>query len=198
VATAALIRTFELPPEVAPGLDAGATYQPPHLDDVPDADGKINAASTFSNCAHACVVAVDTGTGVAELLHYVVVNDSGTVINPLLAAGQLHGGVAQGIGCALLEELRFDDGVPVATTFMDYLVPTAAEIPTIAVTMIETPAPDIPLGVKGIGEAGIIGPPPVVAQAVDDALSGTGAARFLVTPITPARILDALAGARAA
>ncbi|MEV5540623.1 xanthine dehydrogenase family protein molybdopterin-binding subunit [Saccharopolyspora shandongensis] len=185
VARVALTRTFELPPGVAPGLDARASYEPPGMDHVPRPDGKMNASTTYTNASHAAVVAVDPATGEVRVVRYAVVHDCGRVINPLTVAGQIHGGVAQGIGGTLYEQLPYEDGQPLATTFMEYLLPTACEIPDIATEEMCSPAPETPFGIKGVGEAGIIGPPAAIVRAVEHALEPLGVADIDTTPLTP-------------
>ena len=140
---------------------------------------------TWANGAHAAVVAVDPETGVVEILRYVVVHDCGTEINPMIVDGQIHGGVAQGIGGALLEEVMYDEeGQLLNGTLADYLVPTAEEVPVIELDSRETPSPLNALGVRGVGEGGAIVPPAAIANAVEDALSRLGAV-VRRTPLTP-------------
>lgn len=191
VATAASIRTVDLPKGVEPGLEASATYEPPGIEHVPDEYGRVNAAATYTNASHAAVVSVDTGTGQVRMLEYIVAHDCGTVINPQIVRGQVVGGVAQGIGGALLEQLHYDEwGNPQSTSFLDYHLPGATEIPTMQVLHFESPAPAMPWGAKGAGEAGIIGPGPAIAAAVEDALSGKGIAEITRTPITAPYVLS--------
>lgn len=185
VAQSALNRTFELPPGVEPGLEARAVYEPPGLDHVPRPDGKMNAAASYTNATHAAVVRVDSDTGVVEVVRYAVVHDCGRVINPLTVAGQIHGGVAQGIGGTLYEQLPYEDGQPLATTFSEYLLPSAREIPAMLVEELGGPAPETPFGAKGAGEAGIIGPPAAVAGAIENALEPLGVTGIDTTPLTP-------------
>lgn len=193
VAQVALARTLDLPEGVAPGLDAIATYEAPHVQSVPDPDGRMNGAATWTNATHAAVVKVDLGTGVVTLLRYAVVHDCGRVLNPLIVAGQVHGGVAQGIGGALYEEFRYDEqGQPHSATFMEYLLPTAVEIPPIELAEMESPAPETVFGVKGVGESGIVGPPAAIAGAVQDAL-GDGAPEVATLPLTPRTVADLIA-----
>lgn len=121
--------------------------------------------------AHAAVVEVDEHTGEVEILHYVVVHDAGNIVNPMIAEGQVTGGIAQGIGGALYEEMVYGpDGQPRTGTYMDYLVPTSSEIPDLDMDEIFTPSPMNDLGVKGLGEGGAIAPQAVLAGAVEDAL----------------------------
>ncbi len=197
VARAALIRTLDLPEGMTPGLEARATYVPPGLEDEPRPDGKMNGAATYTNATHAAVVRVDERTGVVKVLRYVVVHDCGRVVNPMIVAGQVHGGVAQGIGGAIYEELPYGDGgQPMATTFMDYLVPTATEIPPLDLHEIESPAPEIPYGIKGAGEAGIIGPAPAICRAVEHALEDLGVGEIVATPLKPEAVRRLIAEAR--
>jgi carbon-monoxide dehydrogenase large subunit len=191
VARAALIRTFELPPDVEPGLDARATYFPPRIDRGPDEHGRVNGCPTYTNSTHVAVVTVDVGTGVVRVVDYGVFHDCGRVVNPLLVAGQIHGGVVQGIAGALYEELAYDrDGRPRWATFADYAVPTAAEIPSIHLEELESPAPEIPFGVKGVGEAGVIGPPAAIVSAIQVALSGFDAPEIARTPVRAGDVLE--------
>ena len=114
----------------------------------------------FSNAVHAVIVEVDGRTGEIEIQKYAVVHDCGTVVNPIIVEGQVHGGVAQGIGGTMLEEFVYgNDGQPLATTFMDYLLPTADDVPEILIDHLETPTPLNPYGMKGAGEGGAVGAP---------------------------------------
>jgi carbon-monoxide dehydrogenase large subunit len=138
---------------------------------------------------NAAVVEVDAETGAVSFLDYVVVHDCGTILNPMLVEGQIHGGVAQGIGEALYEELQYDaDGYPLTGSFMDYLLPTAAEIPRLRLGHDVTPSPVVPGGMKGVGEAGAIGSPSAVIAAVEDALAPFEV-RITELPLTPGKIL---------
>ncbi|HEY6317210.1 MAG TPA: xanthine dehydrogenase family protein molybdopterin-binding subunit [Acidimicrobiia bacterium] len=178
VAGVALNAPGELPPDVAPGLEATAHYRAPPI--------------TWSNACHACTVAVDPSTGAVEVLRYVVSEDCGVMINPMVVEGQIAGGVAQGIGGVLYEHFVYDeDGNPLTTTFLDYLVPTTTEVPTIEYGHVETPSPT-PGGHKGMGEGGAIGSPPCVFNAVADALAQRGV-RLTEQPLSPSRLLAALA-----
>ena len=152
--------------------------------------------STFPFGAHLAVVEVDTETGQAVLRRMVTVDDAGTIINPLLAEGQRHGGIAQGAAQALLEEVVYDsDGNPLTTTFADYPILTAAEVPSFELVAMETPTPCNALGAKGIGEAGTIGATPAVQNAIIDALSHLGV-RHIDMPATPERVWAAINEAR--
>jgi len=150
---------------------------------------------TFSYATHAVIVAVDTELGDVELLDYVIVEDGGTLINPMVVDGQVYGGSAQGIGTALYEEMPFDDaGQPLASTFADYLLPGPTEIPHFRIDHMETPSPNTEFGVKGIGESGAIGPPGAIGNAINDALAPMGV-EVNETPMSPRRLLEAIAAA---
>jgi carbon-monoxide dehydrogenase large subunit len=147
---------------------------------------------TFSYGTHLALVEVDTETGQVKLVRFIGVDDAGRLINPLLAEGQRHGGIAQGIGQALYEEMRYDeDGNPVTATLADYTVPSAADLPGFELLTRETPTPHNPLGAKGIGEAGTIGAAPAVQNAVIDAVSHLGV-RHIDMPLTPERVWQAI------
>ena len=148
--------------------------------------------ATFPFGAHVAVVEADTETGKVTLRRMITVDDAGTVINPLLAEGQRHGGIAQGAAQALFEEVRYDaDGNPLTSTFADYSFPSAAELPSFELAGMATPTSYNPLGAKGIGEAGTIGATPAVQNAVVDALSHLGV-RHVDMPATPQRVWEAL------
>jgi len=151
---------------------------------------------TFPFGSHVAVVEVDTETGKVRLIRHVTVDDAGTVVNPLLAEGQRHGGIAQGVAQALLEEVVYDaEGNPLTGTLADYAAITAAELPSFELVGSETPTDVNPLGAKGIGEAGTIGSVPAVQNAVIDALSHLGV-RHIDMPLTPARVWAAIGQAR--
>jgi carbon-monoxide dehydrogenase large subunit len=182
VAEAAHWRTHRLPPELRVGLAAVGEYDGPNV--------------TFNNGAHAAVVEVDEDSGLVHLVDYVCVEDCGVLINPDIVDGQIRGGVAQGVGGALLERLHYDeDGQLLTSTLLDYLLPTGPDLPDMRIAHIETPSPVTELGVKGAGEAGAAGAPAAVHNAVNDALSQRGA-RVWHQPITPERVLRALDEAR--
>jgi carbon-monoxide dehydrogenase large subunit len=186
IAYAANVRQELLPAGVDPLLEATATYEP------------TESGGVFSYGTHAAVVAVEPETGVVEILDYVVAEDCGTMINPMIVDGQIQGGIAQGIGTALYEEIPYDEaGQPLATTFGDYMVPCAPEIPMVRIAHSVTPADATEYGVKGVGEGGAIAPPAVIANAVADAFRAIGAS-FNEVPLTPRRVSDAVARARAA
>jgi carbon-monoxide dehydrogenase large subunit len=176
-------RANELPEEIEPGLESTRRYRAPD-------------PGTFSNSLHATVVEVDTNTGLVKLLRWIVVEDCGTIVNPMIVDGQVHGGIAQGIGQALLEEAYYDeDGQPLATTFMDYIVPGFNEVPNMEVHHIETPSPLTLGGFKGMGEGGAINAPAAIVNAVNDALAPF-AVRADHTPVTPDWIVSQVAEAR--
>jgi carbon-monoxide dehydrogenase large subunit len=165
-------------------LEATASYDPP---------------GTFSNACHVAMVTIDAGTGAAKLGRYLVVEDCGVVINPLVVEGQVRGGVAQGVAAALTERLVYDqDGQPLAATLMDYLVPTAAELCQVGIEHIETPSRHSETGAKGMGEGGLIGAPAAVLNAINDALAGSNATdiRFDHIPVLPQDLLTALSRKR--
>ena len=175
IADIAYYQVHALPPGVPAGLEASGRYHTPHL-------------MIWANATHVCTCEVDVVTGEVKLLRYIVSEDCGPMINPSVVEGQIHGGTVQGIGGALYEELAYDtDGNPVSTTFMDYLLPTATEVPVIEVGHVETPSPG-PGGYKGVGEGGAIGSAPAVVNAVADALAPLGV-RIERLPLTPASIV---------
>jgi CO/xanthine dehydrogenase Mo-binding subunit len=158
----------------APGLEAREYFSPPQ--------------ATFASGNHAAIIEVDPETGIVSVLKYIAVHDCGNVINPMIVEGQVHGGVAQGIGGSFYERLVYDaDGQPLSTTFMDFLIPTAVEIPEIETAHIETPSPLNPLGIKGAGEAGVIPVAALMAQALEDALTPFEV-RITEMPLNPGQI----------
>jgi aerobic carbon-monoxide dehydrogenase large subunit len=179
-------RPQDLPADVDPaGLEVTAGYK------------AKRDSGTFSYAAHATVVAVDPGTGEVEILDYVVVEDGGVLVNPMIVDGQIWGGTAQGIGTALYEEMAYDaQGQPLAATLSDYLLPGPAEVPEVRILHMETASPYTRFGQKGLGEGGAIAPPAAITNAVNDALSQLGA-ELLISPITPRRIAKAVADAAA-
>ncbi len=178
IAELAYFQPQALPQGVPAGLEATARYA-------------ATSTSIWVNATHVCTCEVDVATGRVELLRYIVSEDCGPMINPDVVEGQIAGGVVQGIAGVLYEHLAYDDeGNPLATTFMDYLVPSAAEIPSIEYGHIETPSPG-PGGVKGVGEGGAIGAPPAVVNAVADALAPFGVT-ITQLPLSPARIIEIL------
>jgi aerobic carbon-monoxide dehydrogenase large subunit len=154
---------------------------------------------TFPNGCHVAEVEVDPDTGQIDVPRYIVVDDVGHAINPLIVRGQVHGGVAQGLGQAILERTAYDreSGQLLSASFMDYALPRAVDLPDIEVDLIEVPCETNPLGVKGAGEAGAVGSPPAVMNALVDALSGDGV-RHMDMPATPEAVWKAIRGAKAA
>jgi carbon-monoxide dehydrogenase large subunit len=151
---------------------------------------------TYAFGCYLCVVEVDPDTGRVRIDRVIAVDDCGRVINPLLVEGQVHGGVAQGVGQALFEEVRYDaEGQPLTASLMDYAVPSAAQLPAVESYRLETPSPANPLGVKGMGESGTIGVTPAVVNAVMDALRPYGV-RHLDMPLTPEKVWTAIHEAR--
>jgi aerobic carbon-monoxide dehydrogenase large subunit len=180
VARVAHLRMEALPAGVDPLLSITSTYQP-GID-----------TGVYSYATHAAVVAVDPQTGMIELLDFAVVEDCGTMINPMIVEGQVRGGVVQGIGTALYEEIPYGpDGQPLVGSLADYLVPMPAELPAIKLAHLHTPTPYTEYGVKGMGEGGAIAPPAAIANAVRDALAPLGA-EVNETPLTPCRVLAAI------
>jgi carbon-monoxide dehydrogenase large subunit len=184
IAFAANARPDQLPTGMAPLLETVATYEP------------TDSGGVFAYGTHAVVVAVEPESGVTELLDYVVAEDCGTMINPMIVDGQVQGGIAQGIGTALYEEIPYDDlGQPLAITFADYMVPCAPEIPSVRIEHLVSPALTTEYGVKGLGEGGAIAPPAAIANAIADAFRDIGAS-FNETPLTPRRVSEAIDLAR--
>ena len=166
------------------GLEVSVSYKP-------DRD-----TGAFTYASHAVAVAVDMETGHVEILDYVIAEDCGTMVNPLIVEGQTIGGVAQGIGTALFEEIQFDaNGQPDASTLADYMLPGASEIPNMRIFHTETPSPYTRFGMKGMGEGGAIAPPAVIFNAVNDALRPYGV-EVSKTPLTPHRLLEAIEKAK--
>ena len=174
-----------LPPDVDPaGLEVTAGYKP------------LVDTGTFSYACHAVALRVDTDTGAVSILDYVIAEDAGVMVNPMIVEGQIIGGLAQGIGTALYEEMNYDDqGQPQSSTLADYCLPGATEVPTPTIIHLETPSPYTSFGQKGIGEGGAIGPPAAIANAVNDALRLWGV-EMTELPITPRKILTSLARAK--
>jgi carbon-monoxide dehydrogenase large subunit len=171
-----------LPAGMEPGLEETAYFVPPTV--------------TWANAAHVAVVEVDPETGKVSLLDYAVAHDAGRLVNPLLVEGQIRGGVAQGIGGALYEEILYDSvGQLLTPSFFHYLVPGTMEVPPIRTVHLESPSPLNPLGVKGLGEGGAIAPPAAIANAVEDALTPFGV-RLRDLPLTPERVLARIASGR--
>ena len=171
---------LELPAGVEGHLDAGSVYNPPNL--------------TFPFGAYICVTDVDPGTGVVTVRRFIAVDDCGVRINPMIVAGQIHRGLADGIGMALMQAISFDsDGNCLAGSFMDYLLPTAVECPSWELGSTVTPSPHHPVGAKGIGESATVGSPAAVVNSVIDALAPFGV-RHADMPLTPAAVWRAIQG----
>ncbi len=169
-------------PGTEPGLEATKYFGPER--------------GSTANGVHAMIVEVDRETAQVEIKRYVVVHDCGTQLNPMIVEGQIHGGVAFGIGNAFYEQLVFDDGGQLLNaSFMDYLLPTALDVPAIELGHVETPSPLNPLGTKGVGEAGAIPTGALFAQAVENALAGTGV-EITEIPLSPSRLFTLIADSR--
>jgi aerobic carbon-monoxide dehydrogenase large subunit len=165
----------DLPPGVEGGLDAEAVYDPPNL--------------TFPFGAYVCVVDVDPGTAAVKVRRFVAVDDCGVRINPMIVEGQIHGGLTDGVGMALMEQIAFDeDGNCLGGSLMDYLIPTAVEVPEWETDFTVTPSPHHPLGAKGVGESATVGSPPAIVNAICDALG----VRHVDMPCTPSRVWEAM------
>ena len=175
----------KLPPGMEPGLDTTQVQNP--------------AGATFPNGCHIAEVEIDPDSGVTTILRYTVVDDFGAVINPMLLEGQVHGGIVQGIGQALLEETVYDEdsGQLLTGTFMDYAMPRADDLPYFSFSTRNVPCKANPLGIKGAGEAGAIGAPPALINAIVDALHHKGV-RHIDMPATPKRVWEAIHAAVAA
>ncbi|MFG1924479.1 xanthine dehydrogenase family protein molybdopterin-binding subunit [Cryptosporangium sp. NPDC048952] len=183
IASIAYFETHRLPPGVPPGLEASGRYS-----------GR--APMIWANATHVCTCEVDVVTGAVTLLRYIVSEDCGPMINPNVVEGQIAGGTVQGIGGALYEHAGYDEsGNPTATTFMDYLLPTSTEVPTIEYGHVESPGPGEG-GYKGVGEGGAIGAPPAVVNAVADALAPLGV-RITGTPLSPSALVALIEEAEA-
>jgi carbon-monoxide dehydrogenase large subunit len=168
----------KLPKDMDVGLIATATF--------------TAEVQNFPNGCHICELEIDEDTGTVEIVRYSVVDDVGTVLNPLLLKGQIVGGIAQGVGQALMEDIRFDDdGQMLTGSFMDYAIPRATDISPVEVESNPVPTKTNPLGVKGAGEAGCVGALPAVANALVDALSHLGI-RQIEMPATPERLWRAM------
>jgi carbon-monoxide dehydrogenase large subunit len=175
--SAAAADSSKLPEGMDPGLSAEADFA---------------GSGSYPFGAHLAVAEVDTETGDARLVAFFAVDDCGRIINPLLAEGQIHGGIAQGVGQALFEEVLFDsDGNPRTASLVDYAIPSIGEIPNVVTETTETPSPNNPLGAKGVGESGTIGSTPAVQNAVVDAVAHLGV-RQIDMPLTPERVWAAI------
>jgi len=170
---------YAFPKDIDPGLQADATFRVDQL--------------AYSNACHVVEVEVDIETGGVRILRYLAIQDSGRRVNPLIVEGQIHGGIAHGIGNAVLEWMGYDAvGQPVTTTFADYLLPTATEVPAFETLYKESPSPHNPLGVKGVGEVGVIPATAAIVSAIEDALSPFGV-HIAQAPVTPAKLVELIA-----
>jgi 2-furoyl-CoA dehydrogenase large subunit len=187
IARTAYADVLGLPPGEPPGLEARHAHQNPLAAPVDDRR-RVRSQLVFSNAAHCCLVEIDPRTGQVRILKYLVVHDCGRELNPAIVEGMVHGSTVHGIGAALLEEFRYDErGQLLTSTFMDYLKPTALDVPDLEVDHMESPSPVTPLGAKGVGEGGAIPGPAAVANAVEDALAPFGVV-IRALPITPERV----------
>ena len=178
-----LFRPMFLPPQFDVGLEASGTF--------------AAEPSNYPNGCHVCEVEIDPETGVVTLARYTSIGDVGKIINPLLCAGQVHGGVAQGVGQALMEAITFDsDGQLITGSFQDYAMPRAEDFPELVSELTEVPATTNPLGIKGAGEAGATGAPPAVISAILDALKPLGI-DHIDMPATPSRVWGAIHASQA-
>jgi 2-furoyl-CoA dehydrogenase large subunit len=186
-----------LPEGMEPGLQVTAVFGFPEAQPVDEHD-RVNSSSTYGFIAEVMAVEVDGATAAIRILRYVTVHDAGTIINPMIAEGQIYGGALHGLGGALFEELRYDESGQLLTgTFMDYLVPTAAEAPLIDIAHVSSPSPLTPLGSKGLGESSSMTVPAVIANAVSDALAPLGVG-ITELPMSPTRLWELIDGARRA
>jgi 2-furoyl-CoA dehydrogenase large subunit len=176
----------ELPMGMAPGISETASYSAPQLEPPNDAD-QINTSLTYGFVFDFCGVEIDRDTGAVRVDKYVTLHDAGTLLNPLIAEGQVLGSFGWGIGCALLEEFVYSpDGSFMSGTFADYLCPTACEVPRPVILHMESPSPFNPLGAKGIAEGNCMSTPVCIANAVADALG----VKDVKLPLTPARVKE--------
>jgi 2-furoyl-CoA dehydrogenase large subunit len=187
--------TESLPEGMEPGLQATAVFGFT-VSKAVDAEDRVNSSNTYGFIAEVMAVEVDPETAAIRILRYVTVHDAGTIINPMIAEGQIYGGALHGLGGALYEELLYDeDGQLLTGTFMDYLVPTASEAPTIDIAHVVSPSPLTPLGSKGLGESSSMTVPAVIANAVSDALAPLGI-RITELPMTPTKLWELIRKAR--
>jgi aerobic carbon-monoxide dehydrogenase large subunit len=173
---------YPFPKDIEPGLEASATFRIDQL--------------AYSNACHAVEVEVDIETGGVEILRYVAMQDAGRRINPMIVEGQVHGGIVHGIGNAIFEWMGYDEaGQPITTTFADYLLPTAKDVPHLETLYKESPSPHNPLGAKGVGEVGVIPAAAAIISAIEDALSPF-AVHLAQMPVTPAKLVELIGKAR--
>lgn len=196
VANTAYQRIHDLPEGMEPGLELTHYYRDPNVTFYPDEDGRLRMFSAFPYTADIAVVEIDEETGLFEIHDYVTVHDCGNILNETVVHGQHMGALAHGFGGALYEDLPYDDdGQPRHQTFVDYTVPSAVEIPEVKMDEIETPNPFTPGGHKGAGETGTISPPPVFANAVEDALRPLGVEVREKSPMTPEYVREKIRNA---
>ena len=189
-------RPYDCAIEIEPGLEATRYFRTLNATHIPDEQGRISTYPSYPNMAHLAFVEVDGETGEVKILKYAAVHDCGFVMNPMMVEGQLHGGIVQGIGGALYENLVYDDsGQLLTTTFMDYPIPTSMEVPRIEVANHETKSPFTPYGTKGVGESGPVGAPSVLISAVEDALSSLGV-KITELPLTPNKVWELIRDAK--
>jgi aerobic carbon-monoxide dehydrogenase large subunit len=182
--------------DVEPGLESTRYFRHPNIYHQGDPEGRFSAYPSWPNAAVACVVEVDPETGVLKVLRCCMVHDSGTVINPMLAEGNVHGGITQGLGGAVYEHLVYDDhGQFKTATFMDYTLPTAVEVPPFEFEHQETRSPFTPLGHKGVGESGVAGILGAICSAVENALPHLDL-RLTEMPLKPQQLWNAIREAR--
>ena len=175
---------YAFPKDIDPGLEGSATFRVDQL--------------AYSNACHVVEVEVDIETGGVTILRYLAIQDSGRRVNPMIVEGQVHGGIAHGIGNAMFEWMGYDEtGQPVTTTFADYLLPTATEVPMFETLYKELPSPHNPLGVKGVGEVGVIPAAAAIISAIENALSPFNV-HIAQMPVTPPQLIDLIGGGRAA
>ena len=173
---------YGFPPGLEPGLEASAAFRTDHL--------------AYANGCHVAEVEVDIDTGGVVITRYTALHDSGVRINPMMVEGQTRGAIAHGIGNALFEWMGYDEsGQPTTTTFADYLLPTATELPRISASYRESPSPLNPLGVKGAGETGVIAAAPAVISAIENALEPFGV-HIAQVPLPPPKLLELIVQAR--
>ena len=174
---------YPFPKDIEPGLESSATFRVDQL--------------AYSNACHVAEVEVDVETGGVRILRYIAMQDAGRRINPMIVDGQIHGGIAHGIGNAIFEWMGYDEtGQPVTTTFADYLLPTAKDVPSLHTLYKESPSPHNPLGVKGVGEVGVIPAAAAVISAIEDALSPFNV-QIAQMPVTPPKLVELIGRARA-
>jgi len=174
---------YPFPQDIDPGLESSAMFRIDQL--------------AYSNACHVAEVEVDIETGGVRIVRYIAMQDAGRLINPMIVDGQVHGGIAHGIGNAIFEWMGYDDaGQPVTTTLADYLLPTAADVPNLETLYKQSPSPHNPLGVKGVGEVGVIPAAAAIISAIEDALSPFHV-RIAQMPITPSKLAELIARAHA-